>query len=257
MSIQHYLWLEIVDSRKFVYHVSADDQGARKKWTTIRDYFQKTIRQLTTTRSGSGADKQKKWYLYDSLLFLLPHIGDRATCSNLSPEQQEEQSESVRGIESPRDRSHTPSPVPTTASTSTQGSEAQPLVTPRPRKRKFPQERYTINPVDERMLDTITSIGDKLTQKEAPDEDELFCKSLVSKIRSLDSFSKMECQAEIQMVILKYMRRSTQVADTAGSSTQVRLARPVTISSINTKPMTLTSIQCKFFNKHFAPFNWL
>ncbi|GFO47959.1 transcription factor adf-1 [Plakobranchus ocellatus] len=194
--------------------IGMDDQGARKKWTTIRDYFQKIHRQLTTTRSGSGADKQKKWYLYDSLLFLLPHIGDRATCSNLSPEQQEEESESVRGIESPRDRSHTPSPVPTTVSTSTQNSEAQPLVTPRPRKRKIPQERYTINPVDERMLDAITSIGDKLTQIEAPDEDELFCKSLVSKIRSLDPFSKMECQAEIQMVILKYMRRSTQVADT-------------------------------------------
>ncbi|GFO18841.1 hypothetical protein PoB_004534600 [Plakobranchus ocellatus] len=65
------------------------------------------------------------------------------------------------------------------------------------------------------MLDTITSICDKLTLKEAPDEDELFCKSLVSKIRSLDPFSKMECQAEIQMVILKYMKRSTQVADSS------------------------------------------
>ena len=66
------------------------DQGARKKWTTLWDYFQKSHRLMTTTKSGSGADKQKKWYLHDSLLFLLPYISDRATCSNLSPEQNEE-----------------------------------------------------------------------------------------------------------------------------------------------------------------------
>ena len=192
------------------------DQGARKKWTTLRDYFQKSHRQMTTTRSGSGADKQKKWYLYDSLLFLLPYIGDRATCSNLSPEQNEETG-STLGSESPRDIRYTPSPAPTAASTSTQSqvSEVEPLLTPRPRKRKFPQQRDAVNLMDEKMLETISSIGDKLTQKEAPDEDELFCKSLVSKIRRLDPFSKLECQAEIQMVILKYMRQSSQVTGTS------------------------------------------
>lgn len=176
---------------------------------------------MTTTKSGSGADKPKKWYLYDSLLFLLPHIGDRATCSNLSPEREEE-TESALGNQSPRDRSFTPSPVPTAASTSTQGSEAQPLVSQRPRKRKFPQERHAVNPMDERMLETISYIGDKLTQKETPDEDELFCKSLVSKIRSLDPFTKMACQAEVQMVILKHMRQSAQ---TSGSSRQIHTSQ--------------------------------
>ena len=223
------------------------DQGARKKWTTLRDYFQKSHRQLTTTRSGSGADKQKKWYLYDSLLFLLPYIGDRATCSNLSPEQNEETG-STLGSESPKDISYTPSPAPTAASTSTQsqGSEVEPLLTPRPRKRKFPQQRDAVNLMDQKMLETISSIGDKLTQKEAPDEDELFCKSLVSKIRRLDPFSKLECQAEIQMVILKYMRQSSQVTGTS-RHTHTSQSRDVTssITVINIKHTTLTIIPCE------------
>ncbi|GFR64704.1 hypothetical protein ElyMa_000184200, partial [Elysia marginata] len=99
---------------------------------------------------------------------------------------------------------------------------AQPLLTPRPgaaRKRKYPQERYTANPVNDKMLDTISRIGTKLAQKEVLDEDEYFCRSLISKIKSLDPFSKLECQAEIQMVILRYMRRSVQAAEGRQSQT--------------------------------------
>ncbi|KAK3758353.1 hypothetical protein RRG08_004174 [Elysia crispata] len=197
--------------------IGINDQTARKKWTTLRDYFQKTHRQLTNTKSGSGTEKHRKWYLYDSLLFLLPHIGDRASSSNLSPDQLEENEPTFSVGDNSQDRSSTLSPAPST-STQSQAVEvhAQPLLTPTPsaaRKRKYPQERYAANPVDEKMLETISNIGTRIAQKEVLDEDEHFCRSLVSKIKSLDPFSKLECQAEIQMVILRYMRRSVQGAE--------------------------------------------
>ena len=37
--------------------------AARKKWTTLRDYFNKTNKQLKTIKSGAAAEKRRKWYL--------------------------------------------------------------------------------------------------------------------------------------------------------------------------------------------------
>ncbi|KAK3763377.1 hypothetical protein RRG08_042167 [Elysia crispata] len=143
--------------------------------------------------------------------------GDRASSSNLSPDQLEENEPTFSVGDNSQDRRSTPSPAPST-STQSQAVEvhAQPLLTPTPsaaRKRKYPQERYAANPVDEKMLETISNTGTRIAQKEVLDDGEHFCRCLVSKIKSLDPFSKLECQAEIQMVILRYMRRSVQGAE--------------------------------------------
>ena len=57
--------------------VCVTEQTARKKWCTLRDYFVKQHKQMTTAKSGAAASKKKKWYLYDSMLFLLPFLMDR------------------------------------------------------------------------------------------------------------------------------------------------------------------------------------
>ncbi|GFR93768.1 hypothetical protein ElyMa_002651000 [Elysia marginata] len=59
---------------------------ARKKWAVLRDSFRRHHKKETTYKSGSGGKQHKTWYLYKSMLFLLPFAEDlnSSTTSNLS-----------------------------------------------------------------------------------------------------------------------------------------------------------------------------
>ncbi|KAK3796652.1 hypothetical protein RRG08_010350 [Elysia crispata] len=60
-------------------------------WSRLRDYFFGVHHQQATTKSGSAeGNNQLKWYVYNTMLFLIPHITDKKSRSNLSDESGEE-----------------------------------------------------------------------------------------------------------------------------------------------------------------------
>ncbi|GFR58164.1 transcription factor Adf-1 [Elysia marginata] len=65
--------------------MSLEDDEARKRWKKLRNYFLKSHRETTTSKSGSAGGKKKKWYLHDRMLFILPYISDRNITSNVLP----------------------------------------------------------------------------------------------------------------------------------------------------------------------------
>ncbi|RUS89484.1 hypothetical protein EGW08_002781, partial [Elysia chlorotica] len=126
-------WKEIGDE------VGVDDQTARKKWTSIRDYFQRSCRVQAAAKPGTVVEKHKKWYLFDSLLFLVPHIGERTPSSQIVPlgtAEHSEDSEHALAGENSHDKLDTlvngidaASPVPTaTTSFRSQANETKPVI---------------------------------------------------------------------------------------------------------------------------------
>lgn len=197
------------------------DQTARKKWTALRDYFKKAHKQLTTVKSGAPAEKKKKWYLYDNMMFLLPHMSDRKTCSNLSdPDTDDDKMSQISDVSIPLSDVSIQGPSTSfqqdiisqaECSASEQAEAAtRPATTMnacRKRKAKFPTSHK--DSLDSDILQAIKSMGETPAQATPePDEDSHFFQSLVPKMKILDPLAKMECQTEIQMLVLKYVRRA-------------------------------------------------
>ncbi|XP_046389289.1 uncharacterized protein LOC124158149 [Ischnura elegans] len=68
-------------------------EECRKRWASFRDQFRRTL-QKRKTRSGQAAAKKNKYKYEDILEFLLPHIVERETLSNVpSMEYQRDDSE--------------------------------------------------------------------------------------------------------------------------------------------------------------------
>jgi len=55
-------------------------------------FFKRELDSQKNARSGEGSRKRGKYLYFDQLLFLLPHIEDRETQSNLNPLTDEEES---------------------------------------------------------------------------------------------------------------------------------------------------------------------
>lgn len=203
------------------------DACARKKWSGLRDYFLKVHKQQTTTKSGSAGagGNQRKWHLYSSMLFLLPYVTDQKASCNLSEESEHEMDGFSQMSTPGASNSSVATPDlmaltqnedldahPSRPSSRNHGdgsaahSSAEPNTTPvqsRKSKYKFPQERQP-HSLDSDILRAIKTIR---PEEKCEDEEELFLKSLAPKLRSLDPLLKLECQAEMQMLLLKYMRQ--------------------------------------------------
>ncbi|KAK3747149.1 hypothetical protein RRG08_035695 [Elysia crispata] len=72
------LWIDVGQE------VGIDGATAKKKWSVLRDSFRRHHKK-ETYKSGSGSKQHKTWYLYKSMLFLLPFAEDlnSSTTSNL------------------------------------------------------------------------------------------------------------------------------------------------------------------------------
>ena len=77
----------------FVFSVTT----CKSKWGTLRDYFFKKYRESKTTTSGQAASKKRKWYLFDTMSFLIPYYGSRETGGNLNYEDQQQDDDLDRG----------------------------------------------------------------------------------------------------------------------------------------------------------------
>lgn len=91
------LWKVISETLK----VPGGLEECKKKWASIRDQFRRTL-QKRKTKSGQAAAKKQKYKYEEVLEFLLPHIVDRETLSNMpSLEDKRENSEFDPRMEEP------------------------------------------------------------------------------------------------------------------------------------------------------------
>uniref|UniRef100_A0A8D0AND6 BESS domain-containing protein n=1 Tax=Sander lucioperca TaxID=283035 RepID=A0A8D0AND6_SANLU len=60
-----------------------DKEECKKMWKNLRDRYLKERRQQRE-KSGVGADHKSTWKYFSILVFLEPHVRERATTSNLS-----------------------------------------------------------------------------------------------------------------------------------------------------------------------------
>ncbi|XP_018368453.1 PREDICTED: transcription factor Adf-1-like [Trachymyrmex cornetzi] len=66
-------------------NVSSED--AMRRWKVLRKRFSKVRRQKANIPSGSGAsseNQETEWSLYNTLLFLQPHVQNRKSIGNLA-----------------------------------------------------------------------------------------------------------------------------------------------------------------------------
>ena len=208
----------------YIFFYLFTDDEARKK---LRDYFQKTHRELTTNKSGAAGSKKRKCYLYDRMLFSLPFLGDRSTTTNVAPLSSDEDVLDSEDSTSQASTSSCPStqcmdtPTPTLPDeTNNQDppatrpvrsdSTSQPQQSAAPRRPKlFPQHRAQQSQFEFEMLRAAQRVGEKKVETVEIDEDEHFFKSLIPKIKLLNTVDKMKCQAELHMVVLKYVEAAS------------------------------------------------
>ena len=184
---------------------------------------------MTATKSGAAGGKKRKWYLYDRMLFILPYISDRSTRTNVAPLSSDEDRDAENNMSQASTSSftsvqHVDTLTPITSSTvdetnhqdppsnhpGTSESQFQPQHNPRPRRPKlFPQQRAKHSVFESEILKAARRL---CTIRKETDEDEYFFKNLVPKMKLLNTVDKMKCQAEIHMVVLKYVEKASENA---------------------------------------------
>ena len=73
--------------------ISVTAADCKNKWASLQDHFRKKHREMSTAVSGQAAKKQRKWYLYDFLTFLIPSCSTGLTSGNLPNPDQDNQDE--------------------------------------------------------------------------------------------------------------------------------------------------------------------
>ncbi|KAK3804440.1 hypothetical protein RRG08_042200 [Elysia crispata] len=200
------------------------ENDARKRWTKLRDYFRKTHGEKTYQKSGSAGRKRKKWYLYDNMLFVLPHLLDRKTESNISESDNEDTEHMIQveeasqassssfvfaPINSPSQSPHVSTPTPVDASSQddqprVNAPHTRPQTKRSVRRPPYPQERHDIH-LDVEMIQTLKGLSQK-QEDTNNDEDLIFFKSLLPKMKLLNPDEKMECQYEMHTLMMRYVR---------------------------------------------------
>ena len=151
-------------------------------------------------KSGQAATRGKRrWHLYDALAFLIPVYEPRETCSNLS--QEDEADETVQATEFldtsfSQDVSQASSP--TTNRPDCLSPQPPAVLYKRPQKRK--NTSTTPYEVD-------TAILKSLQQPEVDDDDEMWARSLIPSLKRLGHIDKLEFRLEVQSTLLGYLRR--------------------------------------------------
>lgn len=189
---------------------------ARKKWAYLRDYFMRQHRAMVTFKSGSAASRKKKWFLYDAMSFLIPHVSDRPTSGNICDEYVQEDTCSEA---STQDSTLTSQFVNMSSNnyendTPVASTSQEILVvdadaaTPQPTK-KYKRKKDSQESIDQEILQTLKNIPN--VSREEEDEDLLFFKALVPKMKCLNDIQKMELQGELHSVVLKHIKRARGV----------------------------------------------
>lgn len=179
---------------------------AKKKWGNLRDYFQRQHRDVLTAKSGSAPSKKKKWALYDSMSFLIPYLSDRNTFGNLDDASGTAVSSKCGDTQdtipmtfspaSQLPREHSPGPSVSTENSERVSSSQLSM------KRKLPKRS-----IDIEILETLKAMPAASTDKhEEEDEDYMFFKNLVPKMKCLNDIQKLELQAEINSVFIKHLK---------------------------------------------------
>ena len=154
---------------------------ARKRWKKMRDYFQKCHREMSSLKSGSGSGKKRKCFLYDSLLFLVPHLNNRKTETNMPESSDEDIPDLDESMSLDPSLSTHPPPTPATRQEETAINEDVNATTENPRtpqrstkcrrRTKFPHERKSQADIDSKLLTAITTLGQntaaQITQRES------------------------------------------------------------------------------------------
>ncbi|GFR69661.1 transcription factor Adf-1 [Elysia marginata] len=217
--------------KKIAKEVGCTELQARKRWKKLRDYFQKNHRDL-----GAAGFKKRKWYLYDRLLFILPYLSDKNSSDSMAilsvdneinKDDQEGMSQTLPFVQF----TDTTIPSSTLEDEANEGNDhllnsAAPLAsadsspkfednarhcTPNSFSQQQPKQA---EPETEKIKSTAGQaphshiVREERARLPETDEDEHFFKSLIPKIRLLNVIDKMECQAEIHSVVLKYLKKA-------------------------------------------------
>lgn len=67
-SLRHQCWKEISET------MDVTVVKCRKRWRSLRDTFVKRYKQIQSTTDESVISKLQKWYFYDKMSFLIPHL---------------------------------------------------------------------------------------------------------------------------------------------------------------------------------------
>jgi BESS motif len=167
--------------------------------------------------------------------FLLPHITDRKTTSNLSDVSDSEGddcsqmsqttfqslqclpsgSQSLIEPSQTTERNTTPTSHPTPSPSASEvhhsraASPATNLIarpTTNRRRVPYPQQRGQNASMDGKILDAILSMNKPHVEEK--DDCDHFLQSLSPQLRSLNPLARYKCQAEIQMLILRHLEQS-------------------------------------------------
>ncbi|XP_024873805.1 uncharacterized protein LOC112455835 [Temnothorax curvispinosus] len=79
------VWTAISEKLKHSLGVDIPAQNIEKRWSSLRNMFNREHKKQSLPPSGSGYKPSKPWDLYQNLLFLLPHIAHRRTTTSFLP----------------------------------------------------------------------------------------------------------------------------------------------------------------------------
>ncbi|RUS90589.1 hypothetical protein EGW08_001677 [Elysia chlorotica] len=209
--------------------LGCNEHEARKKWANLRDYFHRMHRYLCRDDANSRMHRRKKWFLYDSMTFLLPHLKSytinvkNEEDSNKSTEPVKDasglhfefddilsQTSSIPLSDSniDRDRSH-----------ECEEPEDDDIVEKKPLLSLIERNGKPVH--SNRKIYHGTGSGMVAVETfDSKDEDELFLRSLIPKMKLMNTHQKMTCQAEMIMLMLKHIKLSQESSLSFGAATQ-------------------------------------
>jgi hypothetical protein len=74
------------------------------RWRNLRTCFKRELDAQKNVTSGKGSKKRRKYMYFDQMLFLLPHLEDRETHSNLSADTSEHEEDANSSQEEQKKR---------------------------------------------------------------------------------------------------------------------------------------------------------
>ncbi|KAL8563868.1 hypothetical protein ACOMHN_034247 [Nucella lapillus] len=183
--------------------VGCDVTACKSKWGTLRDYFFKKYRESKTTTSGQAASKKRKWYLFDTMSFLIPYYGSRETGGNLNYEDQQQKDDLEIEETGSQQSSAPPSSddsLPCSQETFRKLSGNLQETFKKPQQQR--KRKSGCNTTPYLNMEVLKA----LKEPETVDENELFLKSLLPSMNKLNDIQAMEFRIEVQSLLLKYLK---------------------------------------------------
>ena len=182
---------------------------------------------MTKTTSGQAASKKRKWYLYDFLTFLVPSCSTGVTSGNLQLDDEDNAASSgdETSLNSPLTVQSDESSLP--AENSLPHESSLPAFSSARAKKpsRCSKRKEQLTAIDREVLQAL-----KEPEKEI-DENELFFRSLLPAMKTLDLVQTLELRSEIQRLVLSHVK-SAQTGRTAVEAPHARLATSPTSKHI-------------------------